>query len=97
MKCVFCQGRGVYCGHECDWCDGLGERFSDIVLRGHPSFEGQKIVLEGCRPVLFYVAHVDKILVFERATETEPPFWFVKEDGKQVYRFKESKPDASEP
>lgn len=84
--CVFCHGKGEYGGHECQWCDGLGARFSDVIFRGHPAYDGHSTVIEGCCPVLLAINHEGRELVFERAVEKEPPFWFVKERGKQVYR-----------
>lgn len=79
--CPRCWG----CG--CPDCDGLGAIFRDVVLRGHWAFEGEIVVIEGFYPVLLRFRHNDEILTFIRASETEPPHWFIKEEGKQVYQY----------
>jgi hypothetical protein len=71
----------------CDWCDGLGAVFSEIVFRGHPKVEGRCDVIEGSPPVHIAFNIEGETLLFERAHQTEPPHWFIKEDGKQVFQF----------
>lgn len=85
--CPFCHGKREYNGHDCEWCDGLGARFSDVIFRGHPAYEGRATVIEGCCPVRLTIERDGELLVFEKACEPAPPYWFVKEDGKQVYRY----------
>lgn len=94
--CPFCHGTGYKhrkagLGHgapDCEWCDGLGATFSDVIFRGHPAFEGLATVIEGPCPVLLGIEHEGQTLVFEQAMQPTPPFWFIKEDGKQVYRLR---------
>lgn len=94
-SCPFCKGTGYKngatgIGHgvpTCEWCDGLGATFSDIVLRGHPAYEGRSDVIEGCCPVHIAIEHEGETLIFERAASPVPPFWFIKESGKQVFRY----------
>jgi len=93
--CVFCNGTGYKHGQKglghgtpsCDWCDGLGSRFSDIILRGHPAFDGRADIIEGCCPVHLEIEHDGRVLLFKRESSPVPPYWFTKENGKQVYRY----------
>lgn len=93
--CPFCKGTGYKHGRkglghgqpDCTWCDGLGASFMDVVLRGHPAFEGRADVIEGPGPVHLSIEHEGRTLLFTREASPVPPYWFVKEDGKQVYRF----------
>lgn len=93
--CTRCNGTGYKYGYsalghgepDCDWCGGLGSIFSDIVFRGHPTFEGHTDVIEGCCPKHLAIQHEGHSLLFRRESSPIPPYWFTKEDGKQVYRF----------
>jgi hypothetical protein len=86
--CPFCHGKGSDGGHECQWCNGLSAMFSDVVFRGHAAYDGFATVIEGCCPVTLSIKHEGETLIFEKAVEKHPPFWFIKENGKQVYRLR---------
>jgi hypothetical protein len=72
---------------DCSWCEGLGATFSNIVFRGHPKADGRCDVIEGCPPVYIGLTIDGEMLLFERAHDPSPPHWFIKENGKQVFRF----------
>lgn len=44
-------------------------------------------MIEGCPPVHIAFTIDGETLLFERAMEPQAPFWFIKEAGKQVYRY----------
>lgn len=86
-RCSFCHGSGRLTDRDCHWCDGVGSIFTTIILRGHPLFDGRSEVIEGVPTVHLIVRHEGSDYVFERATESRPPHWFILENGVQVYRF----------
>lgn len=87
--CSQCEGSGENNrGKVCEWCNGLGGVFSSVIFRGHPEIDGEAEVIEGHCPVVLGYQLNGVILLFERAYNPVHPHWFVKEDGKQVYRYK---------
>lgn len=93
--CSFCLGTGFKhgasgIGHgvpSCDWCNGLGAVFSEYVLRGHPAMDGCSDMIEGPLPVQLAFEHEGETLIFQRESSPIPPYWFIKEHGKQVFRY----------